>query len=176
MPIRLTVSVTGFDLALARIKAVDKVVHNSGKDVSLAALNAMGKIFQRNFSSEGGEVGGWAELADSTVRERTSQGFSGTNPILIRYGDLREWTATNLRTVSGSGTFGATDAGGKSIQVSVKSGNSGTIVTASGVKSLNQNPTKYAPARPYWFTTTAVQQAARTAAVKALAANIKKMR
>lgn len=176
MPVNLSVTVKGFDAAILRIKAVDRVVHRSGKDVSIAALNAMGKIFEDNFKTEGGGVGGWRDLEDSTIANRVALGFPGSHPILIRYGDLRQWTATALSDADGSGTFGAVDAQGKDINITIKAGNSGTTVTASGVKSLNQNPTKYAAARPYWFTTTVVQQAARKAAVRALAANIRKMR
>jgi len=177
MPIRLTVTVKGFDAAVLRILAVDKVVRNSGKDMSIAALNAMGKVFESNFQSEGSMVGGWEQLADRTVENRMLLGFPGEHPILYRYGDLREWTATGLRRATGSGTFGATDAQGKSIEVSIKAGKNGAIVTASGVKSINQNETaRGAPARPYWFTTSVVQDAARKGAVKALAANIRKMR
>lgn len=44
---------------------------------------------ERNFVSEGGLVGGWAPLAESTVKGRLRAGFGGEHPILQRTGALR---------------------------------------------------------------------------------------
>ena len=45
---------------------------------------------ERNFTTEGSLVGGWAPLAESTVRARIREGFGGAHPILQRTGALRK--------------------------------------------------------------------------------------
>ncbi len=176
MPIRLEVSVVGFGEALAHIKKVQEYVDQSPEEVGMAGVNAAGTIFEKNFDLEGkGGAGGWVDLADSTVAERVRKGFPGEHPILIRYGDLRAITGTSLRVAGGSGIFGMTDADGKSIRVDINAGSHGAIVTASGEKSLNQNPTQYAPARPYWFVNSAVLGAVRKRAVETLAYGIQRL-
>jgi len=176
VPLKIVVTVKGLSEAYKYVGAVKRAVKDSGKDISIAALNSMGEVFEKNFISEGMLAGGWPQLAESTVEDRRSQGFGGEHPILIRYGDLRDWTATALRTASGSGTFGATDAGGKSIRVSINANRRGAIVIASGEKAQNQNAAGNRPARPYWFTTPVVQKAARDAAIETLDTTIKRAR
>jgi hypothetical protein len=178
MPYSITVSFTGLAAAVGHLtKVTDYLDSKAVTDISLAAVNAAGTIFEQNFDAEGKGfgLGGWDDLADSTVRERESKGFGGAHPILIRYGDLRMFTATALRVAGGSGIFGTTDADGKTINVSLNVGQRGAIVIASGEKALNQNPTKYAPARPYWFTTKTVMYAVRRRAVDVLATNIERL-
>jgi phage gpG-like protein len=45
---------------------------------------------ERNFTTEGGLVGGWTPLAESTIRDRIRQGYGGAHPILQRTGALRK--------------------------------------------------------------------------------------
>jgi len=45
---------------------------------------------ERNFTTEGSLVGGWAPLAESTVRGRIREGYGGAHPILQRTGALRK--------------------------------------------------------------------------------------
>lgn len=174
---RLTVTVDGFDKALAYIRRVQKSVDTSQEELALAGLNAAGTIFEKNFDSEGTGfgLGGWADLAESTVQDRERKGFGGEHPILIRYGDLRTITATSLRVAGGSGTFGATDADGRSIRVDINAGTHGVIARATGDKAWNQVPTAHAPARPFWFTTKTVQYAVRKRAVETLAYRIERL-
>jgi hypothetical protein len=177
MPIDLEVTVSGFNEALAHIQKVKDYVDSSPKEVGIAGLNAAGSIFEQNFDAEGVGfgVGGWASLADSTVAKREALGFGGEHPILIRYGDLREITATTLRVAGGSGTFSMTDNGGAQIGVEITAGDFGATARAFGEKSLNQNPTQTAPARPYWFTSATVTRAVRKRAVDTLAAGIQRL-
>jgi len=44
---------------------------------------------ERNFMTEGGLVGGWAPLSESTIKQRERLGFGGAHPILQRTGALR---------------------------------------------------------------------------------------
>lgn len=176
--IRLETTFTGWKMAIEHVEKVVKYVEGPGKkDVTIAAFNAAGSIFEKNFDSEGVGfgVGGWADLADSTVKKREALGFSGSHPILVRYNDLRTITATSLRIAGGSGTFSATDPQGRRIEVSLNISEGNSWAVASGEKALNQNQTKYAPARPFWFTTKTVQFAVRRRAVETLADKIEKL-
>lgn len=48
------------------------------------------KDVERNFETEGGLVGGWSPLAESTVKGRLRQGYGGSHPILQRTGALKK--------------------------------------------------------------------------------------
>lgn len=50
--------------------------------------NQMRQAIYENFSNESGDGVAWVPLAQQTVEEREFLGFPGTNPILIRTGDL----------------------------------------------------------------------------------------
>jgi len=162
----LTISVRGLPAARQFIqKVVDKVEE---KDASaFAALNAIGGEFEKNFKSEGGEVGGWAQLAERTVSDRESKGVTGEHPILVRYGDLRRVTVESLISARRSGTFTATDPDGKTINVSLKSRDGSMNVVASGHKAINQ--TGFAatnlPERPFWYVNRDVGNAARSGVI-----------
>lgn len=175
MPIKMTLKVTGFDKALAHIKKVyDYMDDHAGEDSTKAGFNAAGTVFEKNFIAEGTGfgLGGWADLAESTVRKREAAGFGGEHPILFRYGDLRVITATSLRVADGSGTFAATDPEGKTIMVELNMGKDGGYARATGDKAWNQVQTATAPARPFWFTTRTVEIAVRKRVVETLADNI----
>ena len=177
MPYKITTTVTGMQAALAHIRKVEDYINGAGKDVATAGFNAAGTIFEKNFDAEGRGfgLGGWDDLAESTIAERERKGFSGEHPILVRYGELRAITATSLRTAGGSGTFGSTDPDGKTIRVELNIGDNGGYATASGMKAWNQVPTRNAPARPFWFTTKTVTRAIRTRAVDTLALGIERL-
>jgi len=168
----ISVSVKGMPQALDHIRRVRKAIEDSKDDLAFAALNRAAELFEQNFMSEGGAVGGWADLADSTVREREALGFGGEHPILVRYGDLRNITTTSLKAAGRSGTFSATDNGGKTITVTLKANRGVLNVSALGEKAINQEAGDDRPARPYWFVDGNVQQAAREGVVRKLAADI----
>lgn len=171
-------TMTGMKQAIAHIdKVLDYVKNDAPKDLATAGFNAAGTIFEQNFDAEGRGfgLGGWDDLAESTVRDREAKGFGGEHPILIRYGDLRLITATALRTAGGSGTFSATDPDGRTIRVDLNIGANGGYAQATGMKAWNQVETSRAPARPFWFTTKTVQNAVRKRAVATLADNIERL-
>lgn len=166
MPYQITMTATGFPQAYAKIMGIQDALKNKTDEVAFAATRGAASVWDDNFRSEGGSVGGWADLAERTILERIGKGFGGEHPILIRYGDLQQVTTTSLMAVRGSATFSRTDGDGKRATVQVTSRGGTVNVMADGEKALNQNPTKYAPARPYWFVNSQVQQAARDAAVQ----------
>ena len=177
MPYRITVTLNGFGSALKHIRKTYDYVNDGGAEFTTAAFNAAGTVFEQNFAREGTGfgLGGWADLADSTVRKRERAGFGGEHPILVRYGDLRMITATALRVAGGSGMFSATDPDGKTISVSLNIGKNGGYAQATGDKAYNQVPTTYAPARPFWFTTTTVTRAIRKRVVETIASGISRL-
>jgi len=166
MTYQIVMIATGLSQAFAKINAIQNALQNKQDEIAFAATRGAASVWDDNFRSEGGSVGGWADLAERTVLEREGMGLPGEHPILIRYGDLQQVTTTSLMAVSGSATFSRTNSDGKRATVQVTSRGGTVNVMASGEKALNQNPTKYAPARPYWFVNSQVQQAARDAAIE----------
>lgn len=143
-------------------------------EVAVAGLRGAASLFDRNFASEGGLIGGWADLSDRTIEERLSLGFD-EGPILFRYGDLREMTATSLMTAGGSGTFTKTDGQGKTITVTLTAKRGSAIVVAGGEKAYNQVRTRSAPARPYWFVNSGVMHALKSSSIDQLETIIKRI-
>lgn len=178
MPYSISISVVGMTGAIAHINKVNKYLNNdAGEDVTRAAFNAAGGIFERNFDAEGRGfgVGGWASLADKTVEDRERLGFGGEHPILFRYGELRQAAGSSLRTAGGSLSFTSTDPQGKTVRLELNIGKDGGYASLSGDKAWNQVRTDTRsphPARPYWFTTATVLRAIRKQAVDTLAHNI----
>jgi hypothetical protein len=172
----LRITMPGMVQVLRQIDSLKGVVENRKDEVAIGALNGAADVFERNFQGEGNMVGGWAALAERTVRERESRGFGGEHPIMIRYGDLKRIAVDSLMTVKRPTTFAATDSDGKTIQVSLSGNNGKLIVSASGEKAVNQigHQSSNLPARPYWFVSGDVQRMARDGAVKRLADEIRK--
>lgn len=166
--------VTGLPQARKAMDRAIAITEDTGP-LAFAALNAAGGLFEANFMTEGGSVGGWADLADRTVQDRESKGFGGAHPILVRYGDLRQVTATSLKAVQHSGTVTRADADGKTIGVTIKERRGVLNVSAFGDKAVNQEPGDNRPARPYWWVDSHVQKAARKAVVERLADELGKL-
>jgi len=75
---------------LSRILAM---THNKVSDFKKPLWSSSKLILQdveRNFVTEGGLVGGWVPLSESTIRARIREGFGGAHPILQRTGALRK--------------------------------------------------------------------------------------
>lgn len=162
----IRIKVNGMMAAMKAVQRATDVATNT-QPLAFAALNGAAELFEANFDTEGGSVGGWADLAERTVSDRISKGFGGEHPILIRYGDLRQVTATSLKALQHSGTVERSDSDGKTIGVKVSGRNGVLNVTAFGDKSVNQEPGQDGrPARPYWWVDSHVTQAARKAVIE----------
>lgn len=171
---QIRMQVRGLEAARRLVKQATDIATDNGP-LSFAALNGAAELFEKNFDTEGGSVGGWADLADRTIAERESKGFGGAHPILVRYGDLREVTATSLRALQHSGTVQRADSDGKTIGVTV-TGKRGVLnVTAFGDKAVNQEPGDDRPARPYWWVDSHVENAARKAVVEHIEKKLRRL-
>jgi hypothetical protein len=173
----IDVSVKGLAEAIALIGKVEDMVHDKKDEIALAGLHGAAKIFDQNFASEGAMVGGWAPLAASTVRERERLGVPGPGPILVRYQDLRDYTATMLQGVGASTTFAVTDPEGGTLRVQVSTERGAVNVVAGGTKAVHQTGTSdgHVPARPYWFINQPVLREAKREAVRFLDKEIRKL-
>lgn len=171
----LEVSVVGMKEADDMIKKVMDMLEDKKSEFALDALHSVAKKFDENFVSEGKMVGGWDELAESTVRDRERLGVPGTSPILVRYEDLRDFTATNLMAVGSRATMRTVDAQGGSLSVNVVSNAYGVIVSASGTKALHQVGTKNMPVRQYWFVNEKIMSAAKRGGVDSIRKHIKRI-
>ena len=176
MPYAIKWQVTGLAQAMRQVEDIKHYVESEDgrSEVAVAGLRGAASLFDTNFRSEGGLVGGWADLSDKTIEERIRLGF-GAGPILFRHGDLREMTATSLMTADGSGTFTKTDGQGKTITVTLVAKRGSAIVTAGGEKAYNQVRTTTAPARPYWFVNSGVMSALKASSVEQLTEAIKRI-
>ena len=130
-------------------------------------VNAIGAYWQRNFKGQGSEVGGWAGLADETIKRRQYQGY-GAGPILYRYGSLYRVTAF-FANQKGSGSRSESTPydkrSGHSTSVVLKMANGMATLQAGGPKIYNQWPTYNAQAREFWLLTPGARKAARQGAL-----------
>jgi len=176
MAIRIEVSMPGITQAYEHLKKIGEYIEeDAGKDITKAGFNALGRLFEQNFDSEGKFVGGWPQLRERTVEDRERKGFSGSHPIMVRYRDLRDTTATALRIAGGSGTFSATDPDGGQIRVELQIGDDGGYARAFGDKAILQKAGPRRRARPYWFTTGPASREVHKRATEVLADNLKRL-
>jgi hypothetical protein len=146
-----------------------------------SATHAVAGVFQQNYDSEGGEVGGWADLSEYAQSVRWWQGFQPDHPILVRYGSLRNIAVDFFQSASiGSTRSAGGDTEAWSDQEVTgtleyrKSGDdaTATLVLSGSYKILNQtgHPNAFGysdnPARPFWFVNSASLTAAQSALKK----------
>lgn len=165
--VRVVVTLKGWAEAHAYLERVKKTLR---KPDPSKPVNAVGKMWQQNYKTEGGMVGGWAQLAQITIANRRQQGY-GAGPIMIRnsglYRTSSDFFATRKRGGSRSIT---TPYGGKTKATATATLTFSTetaVLTISGPQVYNQWPgiRNARPARPFWFTTQPVRNAARGAVV-----------
>lgn len=175
MPVRVTVVKNDWAKAKTYIRRLDRMLKRDTDQYGLAGLRGAARVFDKNFKSEGGNVGGWPALKASTRAERESMGLGGDHPIMQRYEDLRMLTTTQLMTVRGSASFAKTDYEGGSIRVEVAPSRGVVNVTASGSKAGLQVEGDNRKARPYWFVDSHVLAAVKKEATFEIAKGIKRL-
>jgi hypothetical protein len=155
--------VVGMERANAGIRQLKSMLNQKKEVFARGALHEVAAVFDKNFAAEGKATGGWAPLAEQTQRRREALGFGAKHPILVRYADLRQFTAQALKTVGPSASFAGGGAGGRDIRVVVSSGNGAVNVVASGGQAENQIEDTAAnrPARPFWYINQTVLAAVR---------------
>jgi len=173
----MRINATGLARVNQIFDTVKRTIETDKDKIATAGLHGAAEVFDRNFVMEGGLNGGWKALADSTVRERERMGVGGEHPILIRYEDLRDYTATLLQGAGASATFAVTDPDGGSLRVQLSTKNGTAIVTASGTKSVQQTGTRdgHVPARPYWFANALSATATKKGAVEQIVKGLRRM-
>ncbi len=78
MPEGVTITVTGMNEELARIAKMKQIISEPDLD---AGVKRVATIWDRNFISEGQDVGGWRQLSPMTQRTRRQRGYPGKHPI-----------------------------------------------------------------------------------------------
>lgn len=159
--------VRGMKQALAGIRQVRSMLESKKEVFARDALHEVADVFDRNFASGGRATGGWLPLAERTQKQREALGFGPNGPILVRYADLRVFTAQALKSVGPSATFEGGGPGGRDIKVVVSSGDGAVNVVASGGQAENQfgDPSRNLPARPFWYINNTVIAAVRRGAI-----------
>lgn len=133
------------------------------------AVNRIGAYWQKNFTSEGGMVGGWAGLSERTIANRKQQGY-GAGPTLFRYGSLYRMSSAYFANQKGSGRRSQSTPydkrAGHTTQASLKLGNGYATLNVAGPKVYNQWPSHNGrPAREFWPFTPGLRKEARQGVV-----------
>lgn len=126
------------------------------EDVVKKITGAIADIWRENFDSGGRLVGGWADLSERTMEERSQLGLNPSQPILYRYGNLRAIAVEffqGIATSSGWGWSSASDIGDGDMQAATyfRQGKDGATLSFSSVKAVHQYGSTNIPARPFWF-------------------------
>lgn len=171
MPI--TVTITGGDTR-QQIEYINRVRRRlqDPQGGLIAAANATAGVWEDNFRTSGGEVGGWAELAQSTLDNRARQGMP-SGPILIKYGALKAVVTEGFMEAKGPGSWSKNDPYSPHTTSARLTINKGlATLSARGWKIANQygySNRRYAPARPFWFVNRNVMAASKKAVEKWIA-------
>jgi hypothetical protein len=152
----------------AAVLYVNKIMDRLKKPDLNKAVNRVGKYWQKNFTSEGGMVGGWAGLAQRTIENREQQGY-GAGPILFRYGALYRMSSAYFANQQGSGSRAQSTPydkrAGHTTKASLKLGNGYATLNIAGPKVYNQWPSSNRPAREFWPFTPGLRKEARQGVV-----------
>jgi hypothetical protein len=154
----ITFSVTGLQQAVAKIAQIQRNLAQPKTGLE-RATHKVAEVFEKNYDSEGGLVGGWPDLAEKTQNMRAWQGFEPEHPIMIRYGSFRAVAVEFFKTAKDGHVFSSTDDySDQTVTGSLQiAGNKATLQVGGSYKVLNQwgygntNGSGDNPARPYWF-------------------------
>lgn len=167
MPIKVTVTVKGWEAARVYLSAVEKRLRKP--DLS-RPVQAVARYWRNSYRTEGGAVGGWAALAQRTIEDRAYQGYRA-GPILVRNGGLRELSTDFFaRRKRGGSLSRTTPYDPRNITTTAKLvfDPNRAILSIRGPQVYNQWPGHKTPrpARPFWFTTPPVHSEARKSVIE----------
>lgn len=137
----------------------------------LEAVHEIAEEWDDNFRSEGSEVGGWAALAEATIKRRAAAGYPAW-PILVRYGALRKVAIEGFMSANSSGSWASGDNySGHNTKGTLRLNKGEATLSAHGWKVANQwgHPNwrgKPIPARPFWYIDRNVRSSARDGVVR----------
>lgn len=143
------------------------------------AANAAAGVWEKNFRSSGGAVGGWAPLAESTIQNRMRQGMP-QGPVLIKYGALKAVVTEGFMEAKGPGQWSKTDPySPHTTRARLRVSKGLATLEAHGWKVANQygHPNrsgKAIPPRPFWFVDRTVMAASKSAVEKWIADEVVK--
>lgn len=173
MPIRVTLRGGDSRLQQQYLNRVRDRLSNPREGLVRAA-NATARVWEKNFRSGGGLVGGWAALAEATKRNRARQGMP-EGPVLIKYGALKAVVTEGFIEAKGPGQWSRTDPYSPHTTRARLSISKGLArLTASGWKVANQyghpnHSGRAIPPRPFWFVDRTVMAASKQAVEKWIA-------
>lgn len=155
----VSLTYSGIDRQLKRLRRVQDVV----EDPALApVIRNIAKVWEVNFDTEGGKVGGWRELAEMTQLVRQSRGFNPDHPILEQTGGLRRAAIEALLNINGDG---GRSEDGASMRLAI--GHASALLTITGRKVSNQFRERVRgrrgfsrPPRRFWYVDDEVKAAA----------------
>lgn len=160
----MEIDVVGLDRLVTKMQKFEKDIQNP--DLSFG-VRGMAKVWNDNFASEGGSVGGWRPLSAYTQKKREERGYNPQHPILVQSGALRRAVIT---TLMGARTARSVRADGIAM-TSVYHGLS-AVLNASGPKAENQTGARSdikgqktgtrsrIPKRPFWYVDAQVEAGA----------------
>jgi hypothetical protein len=166
MPINIYVD-PGVGTSKARFE-INKMLGKLGRPDPTRAVKRVAEMWAHNYRSEGSQVGGWVQLAKSTVEDRQKQGFPGEHPILIRQGSLYAMSTLFFMQGQQGNAAAYSTYGGRSIRTSASLEITGgtAILGMSGPKTVHQKGNWTPPRRQYWFTNRPVVLAARLGVIE----------
>lgn len=163
----IEVRVRGLTEAQAFLQQLEKNLQDKRDLGLIKAVNRIADVWKDNYDSEGGRVGGWAELSDETQRKRERLGFSPAHPILERDSALKTVMVDAFTTSKVTpGYWRRSDSYGGPDTVSTIDLNDGVAtLNAHGWKVSNQYDAGSHPPREMWFVDKTVRYAARAGLV-----------
>lgn len=163
MRARITVRVTGLEGVVDYLTRVSDSLKKPEEGLH-RAVNEVGKYWQRNFETEGGLNGGWAELAQSTQENRASQGYNPSYPIMLRYGALYRSSTVMFANANGPTSYSSGVPYDDRIGVTalLTFDKSSATLSLEGEQVFNHWPGRRTPrpARPIWFVDSSVTESA----------------
>lgn len=161
MPLTIVIESSG-NIPAAQ-KFFDRMMSHLRKPDPTRSVKRVAEMWAHNFQGEGSMIGGWAQLAQSTIEQRERQGFGGTHPILIRYGSLYAMSTLWFMNAKPGTATAWSQGSGRAVPTTASLDiTDGTATLGlSGPKTVHQKGNWTTPKRQYWFTDRNIVMAAR---------------